>query len=163
MIFIGIDPGASGGIVVLTDDSDHVFFKSMPKTEELIWDWASKVCLDAQDGVHDAVAAIEQVQGFIGEGHPGSGMFKFGMNYGMVRMAMTAAGIPYQLVTPQTWQKGLGIKGRSKGESNMAWKRRLMAEASRRMPRLKLTLATADAVLITLFLRETYDGKRKGA
>jgi Holliday junction resolvasome RuvABC endonuclease subunit len=79
--------------------------------------------------------------------------FKFGVNYGIVRMALTAAGIPFEEVTPQAWQKALGITHRKKTETPSEWKNRLRARAQQLFPSVSLTLATADALLIAEYCR----------
>ena len=75
-------------------------------------------------------------------------MFNFGRGGGVMHGSMLALGIRIVEVTPQRWQKWLGI-GTSKGSaSKTAWKNKLKAEAQRRNPDAKVTLATADALLI---------------
>lgn len=139
MICLGIDPGASGGIAYLTNHT--VELTPMPPTEKAIWAYFSKKW-------RETVAFIEQVQGYIGQGQPGSSMFKFGMNYGNLRMALIAAGIPFYAIPPQEWQRSLGIASKKKDETKSKWKSRLKLEAEKLYPNLNITLATADALLI---------------
>lgn len=148
MSFIGIDPGASGGMACLEFGVVHC--TPMPETEKDIFEWVD-------DHNHEtAFAVIEQVGGYIaGNKQPGSAMFKFGQSYGALRMALTAAGIPYELVTPQKWQKFLGIPGRKKTESKTQWKNRLKGHAQRLFPKANITLATADAVLLAEYCRRS--------
>jgi hypothetical protein len=156
MIFIGIDPGSSGGIAVI--HSIGVRLSPMPRTERDIFD------VIAQEEVRPAFALIEKVQGYAGvPGTTGTSMFKFGMNYGLLRMALTAAGIPFEDVLPRAWQAGLSIPIRKKEESRTEWKNRLKAKAQQLFPSVKgITLATCDALLIAEFCRRRRADMKRG-
>jgi hypothetical protein len=52
------------------------------------------------------------------------------------------------MVRPQTWQKNLGIGTSRTCASKTEWKNKLKALAQRKFPDAKVTLATADALLI---------------
>lgn len=150
--YIGIDPGASGGIAVLHSDGG-IQAEPMPKTETDLWDFI-------HDGdTTNVFAIVEQVGGFVGgKGQPGSAMFKFGQNYGSVRMALVAAKIPFETVAPQVWQSKLGIQKRSKGEAKSKHKSRLKSKAQQLFPNEKVTLQTADALLLMEYLRRKRTG-----
>jgi hypothetical protein len=155
-LYIGIDPGASGGLAsVLSCGS--VVIESMPPTEQDVWEW-----FRSQRSFGPSIttfACIEQVGGFIaGNASPGSAMFKFGMSYGSLRMALVAAEIPFEAVTPQRWQKALGVVKRARDESKSDFKNRLKARAQQLFPREKITLATADALLIAEYCRRFREG-----
>ncbi len=148
--YIGIDPGASGGLAGVGINDIAI---PMPGTERDIWEW-----IKLKDD-KDTFAVIEKVQGYIGNGHPGSTMFKFGQSYGGLRMALIAAGIPFEEVQPQKWQKALGITTRGREESKGEFKNRLKARAQQLFPSIKVTLATADAILIAEYCRRFKEGK----
>lgn len=151
-IYIGVDPGASGGLACYSKDG--ITAVGMPSTERDVWEWFSGYNLDQRP-----VAVIEKVGGYVGgTGQPGSAMFKFGASYGRLCMALCAADIPYEEVTPQNWQKGLGIPGRTRKESKGQWKNRLKAHAQKLFPQEKVTLLTADALLIAEFCRRKHEG-----
>ena len=63
---------------------------------------------------------LELVGGFIGGNPaPGSAMFNFGMNFGIIKGAVQAFGMQLNLVRPQAWQKALSLgskKDYEKGE-----------------------------------------------
>lgn len=104
-------------------------------------------------------AIVEQVNGYVGDGgNPGSAMFKFGSNYGQVLMALTAASVPFETITPARWQRGLGVPPRKKGETKSEFKNRLKAMAQRLFPQVVVTLATADALLIAEYCRRARTG-----
>lgn len=155
-VYIGVDPGASGGLARLEAEVQEGH--AMPATERDIWDWFDRaVTWTSVNG--GCFAVIEKVQGYIGSGQPGSSMFKFGQNYGFLRGCLVGTGVPFEEVTPQAWQKGLGIPGRKRNETKTAWKNRLKAKAQQLFPKEKVTLATADALLIAEFCRRKHEGR----
>lgn len=152
MLYLGADPGLSGGLAVVGQDGGYVNATTMPATERELWTW-----ITATAHLDSVTAVLEQVTGYVGDGgNPGSAMFRFGTNYGELRMALTAAGIPFHDCPPRAWQKALGIHPRGKSESNTAWKNQLKAHAGIRFPGTKPTLKTADAMLIALYCQQTY-------
>ena len=151
--FIGIDPGAGGGIVRLGPRGTVLDCIKMPTTEADVWEWFSKFD-GIQLGGEDAKAVIEKVHAMPKQGV--SSTFKFGCGYGGLRMALIAAGIPFDQVTPQAWIKALAIPPKKKTESKTQWKNRLKAHAQQLFPQEKVTLATADALLIAEYCRRTY-------
>jgi hypothetical protein len=158
-LFIGIDPGTSGGLAWLSSSpGTGPAARSMPATERETWEWIKEHDVGMAVG-WTSFCVIEKVQGYIGGAHPGSAMFKFGQSYGGLLMALTAAEIPFEAVTPQVWQKALGIPSRVKDETKEAWKRRLKVIAERLFPSVKVTLATADALLIAEYCRRKREGK----
>lgn len=136
---LGIDPGASGGIAWITDGKPCV--EKMPDTLQDLWE----LIQDIQHGQCiwpnklQCKAYLEQVHSMPGQGVASS--FKFGQGYGALEMALTAAGIPFERVTPQKWQKALGCL--TKGEKNVSKRK-----AQELFPTMKVTHATADALLI---------------
>lgn len=150
-VYIGIDPGKSGGIAVIQE------------TDVDVWSLGSMTLKDLWTAFHhrfgyitpSITAVIEQVGGYNSSegGQPGSAMFNFGKGVGHLEMALTAAGIPWTACPPQRWQKALGIPSRKKTESKTEWKRRLRSEAERRFPNVKMTNAVADALLIAEYAR----------
>jgi Holliday junction resolvasome RuvABC endonuclease subunit len=153
-VFMGIDPGISGGIAVIR--KGKVSHTSMPSTERDVWEWIRWWQDEGDILVPDwsVMAMIEQVGGYIGEAQPGSAAFRFGQSYGGLRMALTAADIPFQAVVPKTWQKTFSLT-RGKSEAKTAWKNRIKAKAQQLFPSEKVTLAIADALLIAEHCRRT--------
>lgn len=170
-VWLGIDPGASGGLaVVITRPGlpPTVEAVPMPATERDVWEWVRSH--SAAPG-RPAYAVIELVGGHVGEAQPGSAMFKFGHSYGASRMALIAASIPFEAVTPQRWQRAVGVTPRKKGrrdkrarddggavklvggESRTQFKNRLKAMAQQLFPKERVTLATADALLLAEYCR----------
>lgn len=139
MNYIGIDPGKSGGIAVITTEGAAYAYKMPPTDRDL---------LDLLDDIGAGVsrAMLEQVHAMPGQGVTST--FTFGRGFGKLEMALCAARIPFELVTPQKWQKLLGCL--TKGNKNVS-----KAAAQRLFPTLKVTHAIADALLIAEFCRRT--------
>lgn len=139
--FIGIDPGLSGGIAVIFSDGSAPVVHKMPETERDVWD-----CINEWSGCNYATprAAIEAVHAMPKQGVTST--FTFGKGYGALRMALTAAAIPFRDVTPRTWQKELGCL--TGGDKNVS-----KAKAQQLFPSIKITHAIADALLIAEWLR----------
>jgi hypothetical protein len=146
-VCLGIDPGASGGLAVIA--GDELDFVAMPPTESDIWRWLSAEPL--------FFAVIERNTGYVGDrGNPGSTMFKFGVNTGLLKGFLVSLGVPFEEVTPRTWQKALGIAPRKKGEKKGEFKNRLKAHAQKLFPGEAITLAVADAILIAEHCRRKH-------
>lgn len=157
-IILAIDPGASGGMAWGAAAGGEVQTLPMPKTEGEVAETLRQI-VTAAGGPEGVAAYVEQVGGFIRTegGQPGSAMFKFGRGYGFLLGACAALLIPVELVTPQRWQKGMAAGVRS-GLSKPDWKRKLKAQAERLFPGHRVTLATADAVLILAWARKVERG-----
>lgn len=138
-ITIGVDPGANGGIAWITSDGKACVEK-MPDTLQDLWELVESIGFQAPDFTpYQIKAYIEQVSS-----SPQMGVvsaFSFGRGYGNLEMALTAAGIPFERVRPQVWQKALGCM--TKGDKNVSKRK-----AQELFPDRKITHATADALLI---------------
>ena len=157
MLYLGIDPGSTGGLCALQGlsgkPSTIYNIEAMPPTERDVWDYFESIRRMT------GYAVIEKVGGYIGVPTPGSAMFNFGKSYGGLRMALVAAQIRFEEVTPQAWQKEYGMKKADK-ETKTSWKNRLKARAQQLFPDTKVTLATADAILIAEYCRRKYGGDK---
>lgn len=141
---ITIDPGAKGGIAVYNPDAaGKIFCDPMPQTEGDVVDFLAGI----KAGGGECIAYMELVSGYAGKGHPGSAMFTFGRGFGFILGCLQALGYRVELVTPQKWQKALGIGTRS-GLTKGAWKNKLKQRAQQLYPGIKVTLQTADALLL---------------
>lgn len=134
MIILGVDPGKLGGIAWW--NGEEMTVKKMPATE-------TDISVSLRFGC--AFAYIEKVNA--GPKMSSGAAFKFGWGYGGLRMALIVHGVPYEEVLPRTWMKHYGMM-KSRGESQTEWKNRLKGKAQQLFPDLKVTLATADALLI---------------
>lgn len=143
--YLGVDPGASGGLAVLRGTGELLSAVPILATDKDVLNWLS----DHLGYTALCNGVLERVHSMPGQGVAST--FKFGVSYGSLRMALAAAGIPFDEVNPAVWQKGVGIPPRKKTESRTDWKNRLKARAQQLFPGEKVTLATADALLIATF------------
>jgi crossover junction endodeoxyribonuclease RuvC len=105
MIIAGIDPGANGGMVLLTSNGTPLYVLHVPKIGKEInkgaWKlWASPLA----QAEH---IFIEQVSAMPGQGV--TSMFNFGVAYGFVQALAFSAGAPVSFIRPQEWKKLVGI------------------------------------------------------
>ena len=112
----------------------------MPETERDIFEKLKFY----RDNGGSCVAYIESVHSMPKQGV--SSTFTFGRNYGFLRGCLCALEIPYHEVTPQKWQKALECL--SHGDKNVT-----KARAQQLFPKLKITHAIADALLIAEYGR----------
>jgi len=149
MTMIGIDPGQSGGIAWI-DAKGRACADKMPETLADLWELFESIRMGASatpetrldlvvTGCH---AYIEQVHSSPQMGVKSA--FTFGQGFGHLEMALTAAGIPFERVRPQKWQQAMGCM--TKGDKNVSKRR-----AQELYPQLKVTHATADALLIATY------------
>lgn len=143
MYFLGIDPGQSGGIAIVGElgHEPRSLALAMPKTERDICD-----CIEELRCKYKPYAMIEKVHAMPKNGK--MALFKLGYNYGLLRATLIASQIPFDEVSPATWQKKLGCL--SKGDKNVT-----KAKAQQLFPHLKITHAISDALLIAEYARIT--------
>lgn len=158
-LYLGIDPGQNGGIAVL-DGTGRVVqtFKlaDVSDTDRDLWDTLvgiGDLSLD-ETGQHQVSAVLEKVSTSPQMGVVSAGTFMGG--YRAIRMALTAAGIPFEEVRPQAWQKALGCLTR--GDKNVT-----KTKAQQLFPSVKVTHANADALLIAEHGRRSALGITKAA
>ena len=142
-ITIGIDPGANGGIAWI-DYNGKSCVEKMPDSLQDLWELICDITSYPKSSIdgRSYKAYIEQVSS-----SPQMGVvsaFSFGRGYGNLEMALTAAGIPFERVRPQIWQKALGCM--TGGSKNIT-----KARAQELFPDRKITHATADALLIAYY------------
>jgi len=162
--YIGVDPGQSGGIALICDGI-VIGAHPMPTTETDLWN----LVLDIQMATYRPRAIIEKVRSSPQMGVTSA--FTFGRGFGSLVMALVAAGIPFEEVTPQTWQKSLAIPIRKKGdrgESKGDFKERLRSICQKIHPQITLwkepkskgrQLAVCDAMLMATYLYRKNEGK----
>lgn len=155
--FVGIDPGREGAMVSLFEDGDLDVqpIRDMTPFNVLCWFKAM--------AVGPSILVMEKVGGHTKRqaGVPGMGwaMFNFGRNVGMLETAAVAAGLHVHYVPPQEWQGYLGVQSRRPEETRTQFKNRLKTEAQRLFPSVKVTLATADALLLATYCKLRHGGR----
>lgn len=141
---IGIDPGLKGGIAWISDGKPCV--EKMPDTVKDLWELLQDITggLRVRGYLLSFKAYVESVHSSPQMGVKSA--FTFGQGLGRLEMALTAAGIPFERVRPQEWQKSM--KCMSGGDKNIT-----KAKAQELFPSLTITHATADALLIAEYGR----------
>jgi crossover junction endodeoxyribonuclease RuvC len=140
--YIGIDPGASGGLAAVDAQGRFLSATKMPETPRDVLDALTRLT----DGAVTCYAALEQVHAMPKQGV--RSMFTFGVGFGILLASLTASGIPFDQVTPQKWQKALACY--TKGDKNVSKQR-----AQQWWPEVKVTHALADALLLAEFCRRS--------
>ena len=149
-VFIGIDPGASGGIAMIT--VDHLWYaerfptnKSPSKAKQIF----EHMILTSRNEGFLVEIYLEQVHAMPNDGR--SSAFKFGVNYGM--WFGITANYKVNLVTPQKWQSHYGQLPKDK-----SLRKRKLKEMAIEMVNndVKPTLCTSDAILIANYGKETF-------
>ena len=110
-IYVGIDPGKSGGIAILWPDETLVY--ATPMTGSEYDEQGMARLIPATSAVR---VAIERQQAFPKQG--GVSNFTTGTGYGLWRGMLATLALPYDIVQPQAWRKALGLPvGADKAES----------------------------------------------
>lgn len=144
-LIAGIDPGASGGIALLTlDKGEIVGVWPMPDTEteivELLAEFAPRI----------AMVALEQVTPMAKQGLGST--WKFGQHYGLLRGILATLMLRREFIRPQVWQPALGIPKRG-DKTKTGHKNATKSKAQELWPKQKITHHTADALLLAEHLR----------
>jgi len=115
MRHIGIDPGLSGAIAVITEDSQQTSLQihDMPtmtvdrngKAKRQVSANELADLLSLYDG-KDCHVYCERVSAMAGQGV--TSVFSFGRSFGMIEGILAALKIPVTFVAPATWVKGVG-------------------------------------------------------
>jgi crossover junction endodeoxyribonuclease RuvC len=112
-MIVGIDPGASGALVLL-EDGIPIEWTLMPtyKVGTATRVHASEVAHFLEWGKYVDHVFIEQVHAMPGQGV--TSMFNFGHSCGTVVGVVGALGYPHTMVQPQKWKKAAGLSGTDK-------------------------------------------------
>ena len=142
-MIIGIDPGKSGGVVIISTKKTSMHkCPSEPTGMASIISSASNSAYIEGEKIK---AVIEKVWAFPTDTRSSS--FKFGTNYGMWKGILASYNITCTEVPPQTWMKEYQPLPKIKTER----KRMLKLIAQEKFPDNKVTLHTSDAALIALW------------
>lgn len=153
-VLVGIDPGKAGGFAIQHGDASPELVR-MPATER-----------DTLEVLAEVKGATEWtpfafVERLHCNGRNGSkSNWVLSASYHGLRMALLALEIPFEEFTPQAWQKPYGLLRKTKTETDTQKKNRHKARAQELFPGLKITHATADALLILEHGRRIRQGTR---
>jgi hypothetical protein len=145
MYLIGIDPGLSGALAVLSPSGELERLVDLPVIRDgrLAWiDGGSlqSILIDALYG-RPARAVVERVSAMPRQGIASA--FNFGVGFGSVLSILQARHLPVELVTPATWKRAVGLSSDKRASLDKA---RLL------FPAADLTLAKHDGRAEALLL-----------
>jgi hypothetical protein len=108
---IGIDPGLTGAIAILSPAGDLERLADLPVIRDGKLSWIDggrlqSLLIDALTG-RPARAIVERVQAYPKQGI--SSAFNFGVGFGSVLSILQARHLSIELVTPSTWKKAMGL------------------------------------------------------
>ena len=135
---IGVDPGKSGAIAFISHPMGDVWCVN---ADETLHDIADELRTALAN--HDSsFAVIEKVQSSPQMGVKSA--FSFGQSFGSLLGLLAALQVPHELVSPQKWQKAMCcLTGGDKNKTK--------SRAQQLFPHMKVTHATADALLLAKF------------
>lgn len=149
MIYLGIDPGLSGGFAAVDRlGNPCILPRKMPDTErDVFLFFRSQFQASLTAGLVRAM--LEHVSASPQMGVTSA--FTFGKGYGGLRMALLAVGMPFDEVSPIRWQNAMSC--RTGGDKNVSKRR-----AQELFPNISVTHAIADALLIAEYGRRLHLG-----
>ena len=153
--YVGIDPGKSGGIMVIDEMGEATAYKCPEKVLDMSILFKLIVGHTAPDNVG---LLMERV--WARPGNAVRAAFTYGVNYGQWLGIAASHEIKMYTVLPNNWIKWVGCPKALPVADRKRW---LKAKAKELYPELnKVTLATADAILITHYGKEEhFNGKGK--
>lgn len=141
-MIVGVDPGKSGGIAI-----DGQVWKTTGCTEIVCA--VQELDMMCKEKGEDMIVYIESVHS-----SPQMGVvsaFSFGQNFGQLHAAFSMVSDSIKFVSPQKWQKALGLSNGISKKSPKTHKRKLKARAQELYPDVKVTGYNQDALLIAYY------------
>ncbi len=143
---IGIDPGSVSGSIAYVSGS---YVDSWAISGLTLRDQWVLLC-NLKDYFRAKKAVLEKVGAMPKQGV--SSTCKFCRNAGQLEAFLAALGLPYELPTPQKWQKIFSLT-KKPGETNTDKKNRHKEAAQKLWPKMKIIHKNADALLIAEYGR----------
>lgn len=155
MIILGIDPGLSGAMAFLDTDTGMIAVEDMPTVEvkrnnKLKREVSPQLVAAIIIKRHVGAAYLEKVNAMAGQGV--SSVFSFGRSAGIMEGVLAAFDIPTTLVTPQAWQKAMGVRDGKDGSRERAMQ---LFPASAELFQRKKDDGRSDAALIAKYGSQT--------
>ena len=146
--YLAIDPGKSGAVCIITPWSIDAYKcpKDATQMSSIIRTYTSNCTIEQ----YEQIVGIEKVNVFPTDGKVSA--FSFGTNYGMWQGILGCFGIKPIFIRPIVWQKSL--KEKYDIPKEYLPKKRKFKEIAQMNVDFKVTLATADAILIANYLKE---------
>jgi len=159
MIFVGIDPGITGAIAILSEDGHElvaahrtpVIQAASGGKREYNSRLMADLLIDLENDFGNLVVTIEKVHTMPRDGRVGA--FNFGMGYGIWLGILAARHIAHTLVTPQAWQARM-LAGLPRGPHTKASAVKTATAMWPHLPiKAKADWGLADAALIAEYGR----------
>lgn len=153
MIYIGIDTGKKGALVILHDKR----VESIVPFDEVEYIKALQLAL-LKFQSETIQCCLEKVSAMPKQGVVS--MFNFGQNFGFIQGVLMSLGINFKLVTPQKWKKEFGVTS-DKSTSIQAAKKLFPKVDLRRTERCRTDDDNiAEALLLAEYARRTYEQEK---
>lgn len=146
MIVIGIDPGLSGALGILTDAGEFVAVHDLPVIRDHNLAWIDGGLLRSMILEHSGPkrVVIERVSAMPKQGVSSS--FQFGVGFGSILGVVQSLGLPIEFVRPAIWKRAMGLSSD---------KHASLHKARLAFPQAELTLAKhdgrAESLLVALW------------
>jgi crossover junction endodeoxyribonuclease RuvC len=141
-VYIGIDPGKSGGICTYCPTNSHIDYVKMPDAVHGMFTYLDNIikqCRLADSPTPKVV--LEKVHSMPGQGVAST--FTFGQGYGQLQGVIAALGLQCIEVIPNKWMKCIGSMPKDKSERKKFIKDWVEKRSGQSIP-----LYVADAVAI---------------
>lgn len=135
MLVIGVDPGLSGALGILTDAAEFVAVADLPVIRDHNLAWIDGGLLRGMilDYSGPKRVVIERVSAMPKQGVSSS--FQFGVGFGSILGVVQSLGLPIEFVRPANWKRAMGLS---------ADKHASLHKARLLYPAAELTLAKHD-------------------
>ena len=143
MVYVGIDPGKSGGICVYdpTEEDVQISFHKMPDTVRGIHELLHTLFSRYSDYRYRIKVVLEKVHSMPGQGVAST--FTFGQGFGWLEGILASSGVSYIEVIPNKWMKCIGSMPKDKSERKKFIKDWVEKRSGQSIP-----LYVADAVAL---------------
>jgi len=147
-IFIAIDPGISGAIAVLNEDSTLNALYDTPVYKTGVKNQREVDAIELYNILKNytmEVVVLEKVHSMPGQGTTSS--FNFGVNLGILKGVVGSLGLTPIMCTPQKWKKHFNLIGKPKDDARILAKSLFPSASLER----KKDVDRADALLMCLW------------
>ena len=147
--YIGIDPGAGGGVAVIDEDDNIKAYKCPQSSEDMALLFEVLIGNSPPESIR---LLMERV--WARPTNAVRAAFSYGVNYGQWLGISSSHEIKMNTVIPTEWIRWIGCPKALKSVIRKRW---LKEKAQELYPEIKrVTLKTSDAILITRYAKEEY-------
>ena len=146
--FVGIDPGKNGGVAVFWCDGESDSYR-FPKLEYQLPQIIKKIKSMAREKKTKLDWVIEDIHALYGSSAKAT--FSFGKNLGHWEGVLYSSNVKWETVSPKVWQSEYKLSKDKKRRKNK------LKKIAQSIVDYKVTLATADAILIAKWRKDNYE------